>query len=52
VWGAWLGEEPASADELFALLRPLPADCMRVYPVSTKVNSVKNDEPALIEPAA
>jgi putative SOS response-associated peptidase YedK len=51
-WGTWLGEEPASAAELQALLKPFPAGCMRAYPVSTKVNSVKNDEPSLIEPAA
>jgi hypothetical protein len=28
---------------------PFPAERMRAYPVSTKVNSVKNDEPSLIE---
>jgi putative SOS response-associated peptidase YedK len=51
-WAQWLGEEPLRADELQALLKPLPAERMRAYPISTKVNSVKNDEPALIEPAA
>jgi putative SOS response-associated peptidase YedK len=34
-WGAWLGEEPAGADELKVLLKPFPAERMRVYPVST-----------------
>jgi putative SOS response-associated peptidase YedK len=34
------------------LLNPFPADRLRAYPVSTKVNSVKNDEPSLIDPAA
>jgi putative SOS response-associated peptidase YedK len=48
-WAAWLGEEPASADELQALLRPYPAERMRAYPVSAKVNSVKNDEPSLLD---
>jgi putative SOS response-associated peptidase YedK len=35
---AWLGEEPASADELHALLKPFPRERMRAYPVSAKVN--------------
>jgi putative SOS response-associated peptidase YedK len=50
-WAKWLGEEPLRADELQALLKPLPAERMRAYPISTKVNSVKNDEPSLLEPA-
>jgi hypothetical protein len=37
-WSAWFGEEPASTAKLQALLKPFPADAMRVYPVSTKVN--------------
>jgi putative SOS response-associated peptidase YedK len=49
-WSAWLGEEPASADELQAVLKPYPAERMRVYSVSSRVNSVKNDDPGLIEP--
>jgi len=49
-WSAWLGEEPASGDDLKALLKPYPAECMRAYPVSTRVNSVKNDDAELIEP--
>jgi putative SOS response-associated peptidase YedK len=40
-WSAWLSEMAASADELQALLNPFPAERMRAYPVSTKVNSVK-----------
>ncbi len=47
-WAAWLGEEPATADELQALLTPYPAERMRAYPVTTRVNSVKNDDPALL----
>jgi putative SOS response-associated peptidase YedK len=51
-WSARLGEEPASTAELQALLKPFPAEAMRAYPVSAKVNSVNNDEPSLLEPAA
>jgi putative SOS response-associated peptidase YedK len=50
-WSAWLGEEPTREDELRALLKPFPAERMRAYSVSAKVNSVKNDEPSLIEAA-
>lgn len=49
-WPAWLGEEPASEGALEALLLPFPAPRMRVYPVSTRVNSVRNDDAGLIEP--
>jgi putative SOS response-associated peptidase YedK len=34
---------------LQALLQPFPAQLMTAYPIS-KVNSVKNDTPAMIEP--
>ena len=43
-WSAWLGEEPVSEDELHALLKPFPAERMRVYSVSSRMNSVKNDD--------
>ena len=33
-----------------AMLQPFPAQLMTAYPVSTKVNSVKNDTPDIIEP--
>lgn len=49
-WPRWLGEEPASSEELLALLKPYPAERIRAYPVSTRVNSVKNDDAGLIEP--
>ena len=49
-WAKWLGEEPAVALELLALLRPYPAEKMRAYPISNRVNSVRNDDPGLIEP--
>jgi putative SOS response-associated peptidase YedK len=49
-WPLWLGEAPADAAALAALLRPYPAERMRVYPVAPRVNSVKNDDPSLIEP--
>src|SRR3984893_8754101 len=49
-WAQWLGEAPADAAALQALLRPFPAERMRLYPVSPRVNSVKNDDASLLEP--
>ncbi|HEX6842921.1 MAG TPA: SOS response-associated peptidase [Stellaceae bacterium] len=49
-WAAWLGEAPAPSAELGQLLKPYPAERMRLYPVSPRVNSVKNDDSGLPEP--
>jgi putative SOS response-associated peptidase YedK len=46
---AWLTGTP---DEARAVLRQYPADVMDAYEVSTRVNSVKNNSPDLIEPVA
>jgi putative SOS response-associated peptidase YedK len=35
-----------------AMLAPYPADLMVAHPVSTRVNSVRNNGPELIEPIA
>ncbi len=47
--GRWLDPE-VPADEARALLAPCPADIMECYPVSTLVNSPKNDAPELVRP--
>jgi putative SOS response-associated peptidase YedK len=47
----WLDPE-ATREDLLALLKPFPAERMRVYPVSTKVNSVANDDPGLLAEVA
>ena len=46
---AWL-DVALAPDGARALLRPYPAGRMTVYPVSPRVNSVANDDAALIEP--
>jgi len=46
---AWLKGTPAEAR---AVLQPYPADLMVAHPVSTRVNSVRNNGPELIEPIA
>ena len=47
-WAAWLGEEDGDPA---ALLRPSGA-VFRVWPVSSRVNSVRNNGPELVEPVA
>jgi putative SOS response-associated peptidase YedK len=42
----WLSEEPDPHD----LLRPYPAELMRMWPISTRVNKPDNDDPEVLEP--
>ena len=42
----WLGDEPDPRE----LLRTYPAEPMHMWPVSTRVNSPKNDDESLLEP--
>jgi putative SOS response-associated peptidase YedK len=46
-WPIWLGEENG---DVIALLRPLPADQLRIWPIERAVNNVRNDGPALLAP--
>jgi putative SOS response-associated peptidase YedK len=34
------------------IVEPYPSQLMTAYPISTRVNNVKNDDAALIEPIA
>jgi putative SOS response-associated peptidase YedK len=47
----WLDPENGRVDELQGLLKSYPAEEMRAYPVSLRVNSARNEGPELIEPA-
>ncbi len=47
-WNAWL---QGSMEEAKAVLQPYPAARMSAYEVSTRVNSPKNNDETLIEPA-
>ena len=42
----WLGDEPDPRD----LLRPFPAEPMRLWPISTRVNKPEHDDPSIVEP--
>ena len=41
-WPAWLGEEPADARQLKAMVAPYPSEEMTCWPVSTRVGNLKN----------
>jgi putative SOS response-associated peptidase YedK len=46
---AWLGEE--HANDLIHLLKPFPAERLRMVEIGTRVNDPKNDDPSVLEPA-
>lgn len=51
-WPLWLGEEQTDPRQLRSLLAPYPSEEMTCWPISQRVNSVKNNDPSLIEPIA
>ena len=42
----WLSDEPDAHD----LMRPYPAEPMRMWPISTRVNKPENDHSSILEP--
>jgi putative SOS response-associated peptidase YedK len=48
-WARWL-KPGAVPEELLPMLRPYQGEDLRAYPVSTLVNSPRNDLPACVEP--
>ena len=44
-WPKWLGEEPATSEELKALLIPAPDENLKVWKVDKRVGNVKNNGP-------
>jgi putative SOS response-associated peptidase YedK len=44
----WLSDEPDPRD----LMQPFPAEPMRMWPISTRVNKPENDDPSIVEPIA
>jgi putative SOS response-associated peptidase YedK len=49
-WPKWLGEEPASEQDLLALLKPCPDEALKIWPVDKMVGNVRNNGPQLILP--
>ena len=48
----WLDPSVTDVDRLVALCRPCPPELLEAWPVSTAVNSVRNDGPHLVEPVS
>jgi putative SOS response-associated peptidase YedK len=48
-WDEWLDPEQHDLDVLARLLVPAPSDLLALRPVSTEVNSVRNEGPHLID---
>jgi putative SOS response-associated peptidase YedK len=42
----WLGDESDPRDSM----RPFPAEPMRIWPISTRVNKPENDDASIVEP--
>jgi putative SOS response-associated peptidase YedK len=45
----WLDATPGPKEAILALLQPFPSERMRVCPVSSTVNNVRNEGPGCIE---
>jgi putative SOS response-associated peptidase YedK len=50
-WAAWLDAGLQDAAELVPLLRPIPSDAMRAYPVGALVNNPRNEGPECLTEA-
>jgi len=48
-WAAWLDPDERDQDLLRSMLTPAPDGILDIYPVSTRVNNVRNDGPELME---
>jgi len=44
-WPAWLGETPATEQELLALLKPCPDELLKFWAVDNRVGNVRNQVP-------
>ena len=52
-WAKWLGEVPATNDELKALLVPFKDDALTFWPVNRqKIGNVRNKDREVAEPEA
>ena len=51
VWDIWLDRDITDTGEIEALIQPIPADLIMEHEVSPAVNSVRNNERNLTDPA-
>ena len=47
-WDAWLDESVTDKDQVQGMVLPAPDDLLEMWPVSTAVNSVRNNGPELV----
>jgi putative SOS response-associated peptidase YedK len=47
-WPKWLGEQPATEQDLLALLKPCPDEVLKIWPVGKDVGNVKNNGEQLL----
>jgi hypothetical protein len=50
--GTGAATEPASDQELLALLKPCPEEALKIWPVDRMVGNVRNNGPQLVLPVA
>lgn len=50
VWNAWLDRDLNDPEAVLSLLRPIDPDLIMEHAVSSRVNSVRNNGPDLVEP--
>lgn len=51
VWGSWLDRDLTDPEAALGLLQPIDPDLLMEHRVSSRVNSVRNNEPELRDPA-
>jgi putative SOS response-associated peptidase YedK len=51
-FSTWLDPDRTEGARLKGVMQPYESDELEVFPVSTRVNSPKNDVPAVVEPVA
>jgi putative SOS response-associated peptidase YedK len=49
-WPKWLGEEPATENELLAMLKPCRGEALKIWAVDKMVGNVKNNGAQLLMP--
>jgi putative SOS response-associated peptidase YedK len=51
-YARWLDPGLADREAIEPMLAPFPAELMCAYPISTRVNDVKNEGPELVVPVS
>ena len=49
-WSDWIDCDRVDGETAAAMLKPIPSEMLRAYPISPRVGSVGNDDPSLLDP--